>query len=894
MKIRNLRLNGQLEWMAFAEMPAVGWEIPGRGRNLQQTAYEIQVALAEDTEFASPVYATGRVEAAAAQFVQIEAEALPATLYHLRVRAWTNEASSATDWSDPVCFWTGLGDADWQGQFITPERPPRPRESCAFYLRRSFTVRGDSPIKSAVLYMTALGVYRPFLNGKRLGDTELAPGWTAYQAHLRYQAYPLEGRLEPGENVLGALLGAGWFKGTIGQGRCNYGRSTALLAQLVITYADGSRDTIATDTEWQCALSPVSFSEIYDGEIYDARLEEEHWSEPGFQPLAERGWRAAAPVRVPRDYFKALRPTEASPVKQQESLPALRVFETPAGERVVDFGQNLAGWVETRAAGEEGDYLELKCFEMLDEHGNAYTINLGAAQQTLIYVFARQGQVTFAPHFTFQGFRYAQILHFPEGSEPGTGNFSSHAVYSAMERTGHFLSSSPLLNRFMENVLWSMRSNFLDIPTDCPQRSERLGWLGDAQIFAPTACYLYNADAFFRKWLLDLACDQREDGGVPHVVPDVLTYSNWGYANPSSTYAATGWADAAVLCPWTVYLAYGDREILARQYPSMRAWVEYMRSKADEQGIWNSDTMQFGDWVALDAPPGSRVGATPLGLIGLAYFARSADILAKTAALLGKDEDAEDYLQLHEKLRENFRQLYLTEEGLLAEEAQTQTSHVLALAFGLVPEQARQPLADRLAEMIRAADGHLLTGFLGTPRLCAVLTEHGHFDQACRLLFREEFPSWLFEVRQGATTIWERWDGIKADGTLHEPGMNSYNHYAYGAVAAWIFSALGGLNPDEHEPGYKHSHIRPLICEQYLTQASTSLQTYYGRLSTAWTVRDGAVELTLTIPPNTTADIELAQAREIRDADGLDFRPAAQGYRAAAGSGTYKLSYTIK
>ena len=892
MEIRNLRLNGEKEGLAFAHMPAIGWELSGTKRNIRQSAYEIQLAPADDTDFAAPVWATERTLSDDSQNIQLAAQLEPDQRYRLRVRAWTDAAPEPTDWSEPVCFRAGLRGADWRGKFITPENPPRPYEASAYYLRCSFNVREDVPVSDAVLYMTALGVYRPFLNGRRVGDLELAPGWTAYQSHLRYQVYELTDNLQPGENVLGALLGVGWYKGTIGQGRCNYGQRAVLLAQLSITYADGQQEIICTDTDWQGALSPISFAEIYDGEIYDARLEEEHWAEPDFEPLAERGWQAVSIAsEVPAEYYEALRPTEASPVRAQEILPALKVFETPAGETVVDFGQNLAGWTEVQMTGDEGDYLELQCFEVLDEQGNVYTENLGSAKQTLVYVFARPGKVSFVPHFTFQGFRYAQLLHFPEGSRPKAADFRSHAVYSSMERTGTFHSSSPLLNRFMENVTWSMRSNFLDVPTDCPQRSERLGWLGDAQIFAPTACYLYNVAAFFRKWLHDLACDQREDGGLPHVVPDVLSYSRWGLTEPNRTHSASGWADAAVLCPWAIYLAYGDRELLERQYPSMRAWVEYMHSQADEDGIWNYGTMQFGDWVALDAPANSRVGATPLGLIGLAGFARSTEILAKTAALLGKEKDAACYRRLHGKLCENFRRLYLTKDGQLSEEAQTQTSHVLALAFDLLPEAARQTVADRLAEMIREAGGHLLTGFLGTPHLCTVLARHNHLDLAYELLFREESPSWLFEVKQGATTIWERWDGIKADGSLHEPGMNSFNHYAYGAVAAWVFSALGGLSPDEQKPGYKHSHIRPLILEQYLTHAETRLQTYYGELSTDWNAAGGLVEMKVTIPPNTTADIELTQAVEILAADGLDFRPALSGWQASAGSGTYNLRW---
>jgi alpha-L-rhamnosidase len=537
-------------------------------------------------------------------------------------------------------------------------------------------------------------------------------------------------------------------------------------------------------------------------------------------------------------------------VKEIEELKPVKVLKTPAGDTVLDMGQNMVGWMKFRITAPAGTTITLRHAEVLDKKGNFYTANLRTAQERIRYTTKGQGTEVYEPHFTFQGFRYVAVSGWP--GEVKTGDFTGVVVHSAMERTGTFESSNPLLNQLEHNIIWGQKGNFVDVPTDCPQRDERLGWTGDAQVFAPTASFNFDTAGFYTKWLRDVSLDQQDDGAVPFVVPNVLSRDT-----RKGESAAAGWADVAVVMPWTVYQAFGDKRILEEQYASMKSWVEYMRRAAGEKYLWNTG-FTFGDWLSFATTSAAYPGATTSSdLIQTAYFARSTELLAKTAEVLGKKEDAAEYAELEEKIKTAFVKEFVTPNGRLSSD--TQTAYALALEFDLLPEVTRAEAAARLAEDVRKFK-HLTTGFLGTPVLCKALSDYGYLDEAYMLLNRKEYPSWLYPVTQGATTIWERWDGQKPDGSFQDVGMNSFNHYAYGAIGDWMYRVVAGINLDEQAPGYKHILIEPEPGGE-LTYAKAAVESMYGRVSSGWKIADGKLKLTVEVPANTTATVRLPQGK---------------------------------
>ncbi|MEX0747217.1 MAG: family 78 glycoside hydrolase catalytic domain, partial [Rhodothermales bacterium] len=523
--------------------------------------------------------------------------------------------------------------------------------------------------------------------------------------------------------------------------------------------------------------------------------------------------------------------------------------KTPAGETVFDLGQNMVGWVRLKVRGPRGTSVKLRHAEVLDQDGNFYTDNLRSAAAATEYILKGNGEEIYEPYFTFQGFRYVSLEGYP--GEPGLDAVRGIVIHSDMPATGSFETSNELINRLQQNIVWGQKGNFLDVPTDTPARDERLGWTGDAQAFAPTAAFNFNVAGFFAKWLKDLEADQKANGSVPYVVPDVLSHNQVGGGG------SAGWADAATIIPWTMYLAYADTRILERQYESMRKWVGFMRDQAGEDLIWNSG-FHFGDWLAFATTQSDYPGATTdKDLIATAFFAHSTDLLSRTAGVLGKADDERAYRNLFEDVKAAFNREYVTETGRLA--SNTQTAYALALEFDLIPDELRVEAGRRLAEDVNRF-GHLTTGFLGTPHLADALTNMGYLDEAYKLLLREKYPSWLYPVTQGATTMWERWDGIKPDGTFQDVGMNSFNHYAYGAIGNWMYRVLAGLNLDPAEPGYKHTIIHPRPGGNF-AMARASLNSMYGEVASGWTVEGGRLEVTVTVPPNTTATVRLPEAR---------------------------------
>ncbi|MGG4033241.1 glycoside hydrolase family 78 protein [Paenibacillus cisolokensis] len=866
--------------------PRISWRLQGDRRDVLQTAYRIQVSL--DDAFRQIVWDSGKVESDASTHIELDGLSVKSrTVYYYRIQAWDN-GGETSDWSETAWWETGLLDyREWQAQWIAyPEAHLAALgEACPIF-RRTFDVRDG--VVSARIYATAHGVYELQLDGRRVGDWYMTPGWTSYNKRLQYQTYDVTERMTPGKHAIGIGVGNGWYKGNLAWSdrRNIYGDRSAALLQLHLVYADGSEEMIVTDSEWRAAPSAVLMSEIYHGETYDASLEQPGWCLPDFD---DSSWLAAETVEFDKSRLTA---QYNEPVRPIETIKPIALLRTPAGETVLDMGQNMVGWIRFTVRAEAGREMRLQHAEVLDAEGNFYTENLRNAKQTITYR-AKGGETeTYEPHYTFQGFRYVKLEGFPEPVEPE--QFTGVVIHSDMTPTGRFACSEPLVNQLHHNILWGLKGNFVDVPTDCPQRDERLGWTGDAQMFARTATYLMNVAPFFGKWLQDLAADQLEDGGVPFVIPNVLS---------EKEHSSSAWGDAAVIIPWTLYLVYGDKRILERQYDSMTAWIQYIRKQSGDEALWNTG-FHFGDWLALDSKPGSYFGATDNDFIATAFYAYSVSLLRDAAIALGKTADAEELRALHERIVAAFRREFVTPAGRLA--VPTQTAHVLALTFGLVEGDDRKRIGERLAKLVEDA-GHLTTGFVGTPYLNHALSTAGHHEIASRLLLRTEYPSWLYQVTKGATTVWEHWDGIREDGTFWSKDMNSFNHYAYGSIGDWLYRVVAGIDTDPSAPGYKRIVLRPQPVAG-LTWADGAFDSMYGEIRCAWKLPDkpdGEIEVTVTVPPNTTATLTLPDSASLtpdavtesgtpldRAAGVHGVRRGDAGLELKIGSGTYRFAYT--
>lgn len=848
------------------------WVMESDERNVKQESYQIQIWNEETL-----VYDSGCVKSSQSAHVMVTQSWDSIRRYRVRLCVTANGQSS--QWVERS-FVTGFQrKEEWKGKFISAEPEADKGESYGTMLRKEFCVA--KPLKEAFLLSSAHGIYHAFLNGRQVGTDELSPGWTSYHKRLLYQTYDVTGLLQQGENALGVMLGAGWYKGMMGykHTRNNYGTRTAFGGQLILRYEDGSEEWVCSDESWKGTKSPVLFSEIYGGEVYDARREQCGWTMPDFDDSA---WSAAEAVE--RD-VTTLVPQHSCPVRVQEQFRPVSLFTTPNGDKVLDFGQNMAGWCECSVENAcAGDVVELEFFEVLDKDGNVYTENLRGIHQILRYICKGGEKEIYHPFFTFQGFQYAKIISYP--AEPSVECFTACVVHSDLKETLRFECSNPFINQLQHNIRWGMKGNFIDIPMDCPQRDERLGWTGDVQAFARTASYLMNTNAFYRKWLGDVAADQTEEGAITHVVPDILTghmEGDW-LLSQSVQGGASGWGDVAVILPWTLYQMYGDKTVLSRQMDSMLKWVQFMNRHS--KGCLFEYGAQFGDWLALDAAPGSYKGATPDAYTSAAYYCASVGLVAKMLHILGREEESERYHSLANTLNCHFQSLFFRPDGSLT--IQTQTAHVLALAFGLAPKEHREKIAARLRELLAENNGHLTTGFMGTPYLLRALSENGGLEEAYALLMKDDFPSWLYQVKAGATTVWEHWDGRRPDGTMWSPDMNSFNHYAYGSVGEWLYRTVCGLEIDEEHPGYDHFYLKPQIGGG-LTWAKLCVDSVHGEIVSVWSLEGDIVTLNVKIPANTSADILLSQAKAILKTDGLSF----SGNRANAGSGVYSIQYKI-
>ncbi len=862
--------------------PRISWQLQSEERDVLQQSYEIEVSV--EADFRQILWSSGRVYSEQSAHVEL-AELLLGSRqrYYYRVRVWVTENRS-TEWSEPAFWEMGLlAQEDWQAEWISAPLSLLGVEAERCPLLRGSFHAAAKPLK-ARMYATALGLYELELNGLRVGDGYLTPGWTSYSQRLQVQAYDITAQIAAGENTVGAWLGNGWYKGNLAwdNRRHIFGSRTALLMQIHLTYEDGSEQIFATGENWTAAAGPILMSELYHGETYDARLELSGFSQAGYD---DSGWSRVELIPHSKEILVA---QENVPVRKIEQIKPLKLLKTPAGETVLDMGQNMVGWMQFCLTAPRGQQVELVHFEVLDRDGNVYTDNLRSARQKITYIAKGGGRESYEPRFSFQGFRYVQLIGF--GEEPSPEDFTGIVLHSDMEHTGSFACSNPLINQLQHNILWGQKGNFVDVPTDCPQRDERLGWTGDAQMFIRTSAYLMNVAPFFSKWLKDLSADQLEHGGVPFVIPDVLGEND---------HSSAAWGDAAVICPWTLYQCYGDKRILEQQYPSMRGWVEYIRKQGQDEYLWNTG-FHFGDWLGLDAKQDSYKGATDTDLIATAFYAYSVQLLQKTADVLGRTDEAKQYMVLYSRIKEAFNREFITPSGRLS--VPTQTACVLALMFGLVEGPAKARTTDKLLKLLEESGHHLTTGFVGTPYLNLVLSEAGHTDAAYKLLLQTDYPSWLYQVTKGATTIWEHWDGIKEDGSFWSKNMNSFNHYAYGAIGDFLYRHVAGIEVNESHPGYKEFMIKPQPGGD-LTWAAAALETMYGRIRSEWSITSNQMELSVSVPPNTSAALYLPNAGLPRVLEGDVLLEQAIGVHSAnqlehevkvmLGSGDYRFIYEL-
>jgi alpha-L-rhamnosidase len=840
-ELRNLTVENASNPIGIGvKTPRFSWQLVSNKRNVKQTAYEIQVKEGNTT-----VWSTGKVASEASIFNKYAGSPLVSNAKYIwQVRVWDNQGKTSK-WVK-ASFGTALFHSnEWKASWISSGLKSDTVNGVVPVFRKSFLA--NKKIASAKVYVTSRGLYEIQINGKRMGDSYLSPGWTSYDKHLQYQTYDVSNIVTEGKNAIGAIVGSGWYRTRLGwENRQNiYGKETGLLFQMVIKYTDGTTETVVSDTSWKASNSHIISSEIYNGEVQDARLEQKNYSVATFD---DSKWNSVVSKDFPKDYITA---AINEPIRKHENLKPIAVLTSPKGETILDFGQNLAGWIKVSVQGKAGDIIKLSHVEMLDKKGTPYFENLRSAKAQATYTLSGNGIETFEPHFTTFGFRYVKVEGITGKINPD--NFTAIALYSDIKKTGAFETSNAYINKLQSNIQWSQRGNFLDVPTDCPQRDERLGWTGDAEVFSRTAAYNFNVDQFFAKWLIDVAADQKENGAVPFVIPNALGGSAF-----DMPVGAAGWSDASIIIPYNMYVSYGDKEVVERQYPSMKAYLGYVRGAA-KNDLWNTG-FQFADWLSYRVDDskgmiGMKSAITDNYLVAQCFYAYNTEIMIKAAALLGKTDEVQEYQALLERIKKAFQNEYMTASGKLISE--TQTAYILALQFDMLPENLRAQAVDRLVKNIESYEYHLTTGFLGTPFLNPVLTRFGRNDVAYKLLLQDTYPSWLYPIKaHGATTIWERWDSMKPDGTFQDPSMTSFNHYAYGAVGDWMYRTIAGIDTKEAEgAGYKNIIIKPEIGGD-ITYAKGSLETNYGLVVSSWKIEKNKFILDVEIPVNTNATIE--------------------------------------
>ena len=850
MRITELRTNDRRDPMGI-DLKGITftWQVE-EARGKRQAASRFVLSRGED--FSEILYDSGETRLPHHAYTPPLAEIIrPGERYCWRVTV-TDETGDSAE-SGPASFEGGHSAGGWKGKWITPAYT---REVVPV-LRRRFTVTGEelAALRRARLYLCGLGLYEAYLNGEKIGDQFFTPYFTDYRYRVQYQTYDIAPLLREGENVLDVWLGDGWYKGRLGylnegQLREFYGDAYRLIADLYLVPREGAPRIIATDEDWESLKSPVTVTSIYDGEVYDMRRD---------AMLKAPGDRDVSGVRLTDGPAGALVPMDGLPVTRHETFVPQKIITTPRGETVLDFGQEITGWVEFAVRLPKDAKVTLDYGEILQD-GCFYNDNLRSAKCQFTCISDGVKRIV-RPHFTWYGFRYVRVTGMPVDIR-NFHEFCAVALYSDLEEIGEIRTSLDKVNRLIRNTKWGQKGNFLDIPTDCPQRDERLGWTGDAQIFSGTAAYHMRTGTFFRKYLKDMAAEQRDLGGaVPYVVPDILSIGRekmgeppydpsderWGEAG------SAGWGDAATIIPWNLYLHTGNLAWLAEQYDNMKQWTDYI-VRIDEEccggkRLWTCG-FHFGDWLSLDVEGGAedenhREGGTDKFFIASAYYLRSAQLTAKAAALLERSEDAAYYERIAKEVRVAMRQKYRTAPGTLS--IDTQTAYATALRFGLFDEEELTAAGERLHDLLVKWKMHLATGFIGTAYLCDALTERGFAEDAYTLLLNEDYPSWLYEVNMGATTTWERWNSVLPDGRISGTGMNSLNHYAYGCIAEWIYQAVCGLVLDEDRPGGQRVICMPRI-DRRLGAAQARVRFAAGEYRSAWQIDGDRVRYELEVP----------------------------------------------
>jgi len=857
--------------------PRLFWTVQSACRGQVQSAYHILVAssLFDLAENRGNIWDSGVVKSDQSTHIAYAGRELRSgERCYWNVRVWDGN-NNPSEYSSPASWQMGLLHddewcADWIG--IDPEPEPELKITPGIYMRREFTI--DKPIAQATLYTTAKGVYIPSLNGTRIGNAELAPGWTDYTHRVQVQTYDVASVLQQNHNVLGIILADGWYSGYLGYlGEHGYYANTPrALLQLNIQYQDGSSAIIATDNTWKASLGPVVYSDIQMGETYYARKKMPGWDAPGF---IDDNW---LPVLVDaRDANVALVGQPNQPIRVTEDITPVSITEHTPGVYIFDMGQNFAGRVILRVSGPAGTQVQMRFGEMLEPDGGLHTANLRGARATDLYILNGEGEEEYEPYFTYHGFRYVEITGYP--GTPSLNTITGRVMHNAMPYTGTFSCSHPLVNQLWRNIVWGQRSNFVSVPTDCPQRDERLGWTGDAQIFFRTASFNMDVSAFFTKWMDDMADAQTPEGAFTDIVPQIKGMPP----------GAPAWGDAGIIIPWTMFRVYGDVQLIKTHYAAMTRWMDYVAEVNPFYLRTRRLNNNYYDWVALER------GSSP-EQISTAYWAKIARMMAEMSQAIGRNAEADYYTGLYEEIKQTYIIAYVAPDGTI--ETGTQTAYVLALDNDLVPDNLRDAAAGKLVENLNSSDnkGHLGTGFLGTPPLCFVLAETGHLDTAYQLLNTDTYPSWLYMILNGATTMWERWNAYTIEGGIHDPEMNSFNHYAYGAIAEWLYRVVAGI--DALAPGYKRISLCPRPGGGY-THAEATFKSVHGKIASAWRITEHGTHYDFTIPANTTALLELQTqdpyaVRERTDkaaeAEGVDFVKYEHGVAVFnLVSGTYQF-----
>ncbi|WP_167859708.1 alpha-L-rhamnosidase [Paenibacillus cymbidii] len=839
--------------------PAFSWTLDADRRGAAQTAYRIIVASGTERlrQDEGDMWDSGRIDSQRTNGIRYEGKPLASGRpYWWKVTVW-DENGNRSDWSDTATWSMGLlSRKEWRGKWIglkSPHRPTHAEPKPAVYLRGSFTVA--KPVRRAMLYGTALGAYELSVNGRRIGADTLTPDWTDYNIRVQYQAYDLTGELAQGENTIAALLGQGWYAGYIGMfGYQKYGQNPRLLVQLNVEYEDGTTASFVSDASWKASFGPLLATDFHMGETYDARLEQPGWERTGFD---DSGWNAAD---IFYEYKGHIVSAICPPVRTMLKLAPQSIVRKEAGRCIVDMGQNMVGRLQLRVrGGAAGDTVVIRHGEALDEAGELYTANLRLSRQIDTFMLAGESEEVLEPHFTLHGFRYAEIT----GScadRLEAADIVGVVVFTGLEQAGKLETSSPLLNKLVSNIEWTQRGNFVSVPTDCPQRDERLGWSGDAQVFFRTAAYLMKAEPFFAKWMVDLTDAQRPTGAFTDFAPFIpggktehggdMTYDHT---------ASAGWGDAGIIVPWEMYRVYGDVGIIERHFDAMARWIDFLAEM--HPGHLREDLPQYGDWLSLaeaaglgDFPNVAQFSTTPYDVFATAYYAYSAGLMAKMAALIGRHDDERRFAELNGAIKEAYNRAYVDAAGRI--KGDTQSAYAMALYMDLLPEDKRDAAFARIVELLEARDWHLSTGIHGSRYILDILVRYGRGDIARRLLLTQTYPSWFYSILQGATTIWERWDGWTEEKGFQRPGMNSFNHYALGAVGEWIFRRIGGIDTDDTKPGFRHIRIEPLTGGE-LTHADCTYRSVVGTIGCSWRSEGERLRMSVRIPAGATATVRV-------------------------------------